>query len=459
MPITTETFEGTPDGMNLAVASQELSDSEAEYAQDWMFDKIGFIRMRGPVQAKAGLATFSKPATGIVQTLDPNGNSRFAVLYDDGANGKLSVLDSTLASKVDLPWNGRLQTGPPANPYYVYDSKSALKGGSWIGTSSQYDSNAPVQSLAYWFGGNKADYATGTLTFTRGGTVVTGAGTTFVGNVVAGMFLFANTDDPFTLTYIGIVQSVDSNTQITLIDPSPHAATAKAYNLTSLRGFCPRVTVGRITTSTGSTAVNGGATKFKTQSLGTGTWQLYRSSDWSFIGKVASVTSDIQLTLAANAAQALNNERYIAIRVDGDFSINSNASTQKMGFLNATYAGRQWFANLGQKFAYTSTVWFSDVNDAEAIDLSAYDGNFIPIGSATGANTPIKALIPAYNALLAIKDNETYGIFGSSPTSFSAKKIEDDGTVSGMSAQPYAGGVVWAGRNGSTSTTASSPTT
>jgi hypothetical protein len=435
--------------MNLAVASQELDDTECEYAQDILFNKIGTLYMRGPVQAISAVATTPKPATGLVQTLDPNGTSRFAVLYGDTGSSVFGALDSGLATITALGWNGTLPTGPPSNPYYIVDSKSALNGGSWVGTSSQYDANAPVQSLALWKGGNKADYSTGTISVTRGGTVVTGAGTTWTGNVVAGEFLFATTDDGYTLTFVGTVQSVDSSTQITLVDPSPYPATAKAYKCTSLRGFCPRVGVGKITCSTGSATVNGGATKFSTQKLNTNTWNIYKAADWTWVGKVSAVTSDIQLTLAANAAVAMNNEAYIALQADGDWSINSQAvANKKMGFLNATYAGRQWYANLGQKFAYTTTVWFSDPNDPEVVDLSTYNGNFLPIGSSTGANTPIKAIMPSFNALLVIKDNETYGIYGTSPSNFSPKKIEDDGTLGGMSVQSYGGGVVWAGRNG-----------
>lgn len=449
MTITTETFEGTSGGMNLAIAAQELDDTECEYAQDFLFDRIGIIRSRGPVSPIAGLTTFPKPASGLVQTLDPNGISRYAGLWGDGTQSNFGALDSTGASRVDIPWNGFLTTAPPASPYYIVDAKSSLGGGTWVGSSSQYDSASPNQTLAIWRGGNKADYNTGTVGVTRGSATVTGAGTSWVGNVVAGEFLFMSTDDGYTMTYVGCVQSVDSNTQITLVDPSPYPASAKAYKLTSIRGFCPRIGTGRITASTGSTLVNGGATKFKTQGMSTGTWNIYRASDWTWVGKVLTVTSDIQVTLAANAAVALNNEHYIALQADGDWSINTMAvANKKVGFLNASYAGRQWYANNGQKFAYTTTVWFSDANDPEVVDLSPYDGQFIPIGSTTGANTPIKAIMPSFNALIVVKDNEAYGIFGTSPSNFSAKKIEDDGTLGGMSVQPYGGGVIWAGRNG-----------
>jgi hypothetical protein len=48
MPILTETFEGTPGGMNLALPQQELDDTEARYIQDGLVDYPGLTRRRGP---------------------------------------------------------------------------------------------------------------------------------------------------------------------------------------------------------------------------------------------------------------------------------------------------------------------------------------------------------------------------------------------------------------------------
>lgn len=449
MTIQTQTFEGSPGGMNVAFPGNEIADHEARYIQDALLDQPGLIRRRGLVRAIPGTPTFPTPVSGITQVLDPNGNNRIAVLRGDNVNGYLSTLDSTLATYVDLPWNGALPSTPPGHPYRIVDSKPAITGGCWIGTSSQYDANGPVQSLVLWRGGNLADYTTGTVTVARGSTSLTGSGTTWLTTAAPGMFLFASTDDGYTLTYMGVVKAVNSDTSITLGANSPYPATAKVYRLSSLRGFAPRVVKGRITTATASTTVTGANTKFISQGVNTGTWNLYRASDFGWIGKVTTVNNDISITLAANAALALNNERFIALRADADWSLSTQAvADRKVGFLNATYSERNWYANLGQNFALTSRVWFSDTSDPEAVDMSAFDGDWIDIASARSAFSPIKALQPAYNALVVLKENETFGIFGSSPTSFQVKKIEDDGTLGGMSVQPYGGGVIWAGRNG-----------
>lgn len=446
MALITETYEGVPGGMNLNKPAQELGDFEARYLQDLLLHQPGQSVLRGPVQPIATVTTLPKPGTGLVQTLDPNGNLRIAALYGDGSTGILGLLSSDFTSiEHAYTWNGFL----PQSPYYYLDAKAGMLGGVWIGTSSSYDADSPTQTLAYWRGANKPNYTTGTLSCARNSTTVTGSGTSWLSGVVPGSFLFANTDDPYTNAYIGIVKSVDSNTSITLMAAALHTATAKAYTATSIRGFCPNVVTGRITCTTGSTTVTGAVTKFQDQNVGTGVWHMYRASDLKHIGKVSAVVNNTSITLTANAAQAMNNERYYLVRADGDYSINSMAvANNKMGFINAVYSQRQWFANLGQEFTLTSRVWFSDTNNPESVDLSAFDGDFIDIASSNGASTPIRAMMPAYNALCIFKDNETFGIFGSSKSSFEVKKVEDDGVLSGMAVQPYGGGVVWAGREG-----------
>lgn len=450
MAITTQTFEGLAGGMNLALPGEEIADNEARYIQDALLDYPGLIRRRGPVMQFAGTPTFPTPVSGLVQTLDPVGTNRLAVLRGDTVNGFLSVLSSNLSSYVDLPWNGALPTAPPASPYRIVDAKPALTGGVWIGTSSQYAANGPVQSLAMWRGANVADYTTGTVTAARGSTTVTGgSGASWLGNVTPGSFLFANTDDGGTMTFIGVVKSVDSATQVTLGVGALYALTARAYKFTSIRGFAPRVVKGRITTTVASPTVTGANTKFLAQGVNTGVWNLYRASDYGWIGKVTTVNNDVSITLAANAALALNNERFVALRQDADWNYSTMAVTdRKVGFLNAVYAERNWYANLGQRFELTSRLWFSDTSDPEAVDMAAFDGDFIDVGSSRGANSPIKAIMPAYNSLLVFKENETFGVFGASPTQFEVRKVEDDGTLGGMSVQSYGGGVIWAGREG-----------
>ena len=446
-----QTYPGAPGGMNTAFPAQEIDDTEAVYIQDALLDYPGLIRRRGPVSAHPDVAALPRPASGLAVTMNPRGEDRYAALTGTSSNGYLSVLDGS--SWVDMAWPHALPTDPvgaAATAYRLTDAKPALAGGTFIGSASDYGATDALQALGYWKGGMKADYSTGTITVSRGSATVTGSGTAWAANAVPGMFLFANTDDPYTDTLVGSVLSVNTDTSITLEKVSPYAITAKAYTLRSVRGFIPQITKGRITADVNSTTVSGGATKFVSQALNSGSWNLYRAGDGAWIGKVSSVESEISLTLAANAAIAVADEQYVAIRGDwsaDDKSIDITDSVNKVGWLSATYAERQWYANNGAQFDKTYRVWFSDSGNPEAVDLSEA-GDWIPISATSDTPEPIRALMPTYNALLVFKDSETFAIYGTSPGSFSAKKLEDDGALSTMSVQPYGGGAIWAGRNG-----------
>lgn len=436
--------------MNLHLPQQELDDTECRYLQDGLVDYPGLTRRRGPVRKVTGIATITRKGSGLVMTLNPQGVDKYGVLNGDAANGYFSVLSDDLTTvAADLAWPHPLPVSPPTagESYRIVDVKPALNGGAWIGVSSAYDANSPTQGLALWMGANKANYSPASITVARGSQAVTAA-SGFTANVAPGMWLFANTDEPYTSVLVGLVKSVNSDTSITLDEPSPYAVTAKAATFQALRGFTPKIVAGRVTADTTSTTVSGGLTKFQSDGLGTGVWQLYRARDMAFIGKVSAVATEINLTLAANASVSMADDRYVALRADPDYSIATTANVNKVGFLNATYAGRQWYANNGSSLDKTSRVWFSDVNDPEATDLADFDGDWDEVTSSSTVNESIRAIAPANSGLLVFKENETFIITGSSPSTFTPKKLEDDGALSGMSVQQYGGGVIWAGREG-----------
>lgn len=451
MTILTETFEGVPGGMNLALPPQGLDDSEARYLQDVLLDYPGLTRRRGGAVPMTGIASFPDKVTDFFYTFDPQGTVRIGALSGDNTKGNFEAIQADLSSSNQIPWGQNLPNNPPTQPYIQSHIRPALKGGLLVGTTSKYDSSTAAQVLALWRGATKTNYTTGTITVARGATAVTGAGTLWAANVVPGMFLFANTDDPYTDTFIGTVLAVISDTSLTLEVASPHPVTAKSYTLRSLRGLNVRVAKGRITCGTAAATVTGGATKFIDQGIPTGTWQIYKASDFSFVGKVSSVTSNISITLTANASVAMANERFIALKVDtfaNEYSLSTLGNTRKTGWISSVYAERQWYANNGGALDKTARVWFSETSDLEAVDLSSFDGDFLNIGSTKGALQPIQAVQAAYNALLCMKESETYGIFGTSPTNFQVRKIADDGVINGGSVQSWGGGVIWAGREG-----------
>lgn len=81
------------------------------------------------------------------------------------------------------------------------------------------------------YGGSRkaADYSTGTVSLTLGSKVVTGAGTAWLANVDAGMLLRVGGAGSYA-----VVASVDSNTQITLMQPAGGTVAGVAYTLTRL---------------------------------------------------------------------------------------------------------------------------------------------------------------------------------------------------------------------------------
>lgn len=443
MSLLYETHDGFPGGMNVALPQFQLDETECRYLQDMLVDLPGITRMRGGLKAASGIPALTYKASGIAVSLDPQGSERYAVLEGNNSNGYLSLCKSDLSGWTQIAWPHSLPTAPASSqPYTLVDAKAAFKGGAFIGTSSAFNAASPNQALGYWRGGNKANY-TVAVTTTRGSSTVTCAAG-FTSNVSPGMWLFANTDDGYTTTLIGCVKSVDSNTSLTLTAPSPYPITALSGTFQSLRGVFPRVVSGRVTCSTSDTTINGGATKFLSEGLSTGSWNLYRASDSSWIGKVSSVTNDLQLVLTSNANVACTDEAYFAIRADGTWTLNN----AKLGFLTAVYAGRQWYANLGTAEDKTSRVWFSDENHPENVDMSEYDGSWLFIESTSSISEPIRALAASSSALCVFKETEVWGIYGSTPDQFIVRRIHDDGVLHPMAVQNYGNGVVWAGRRG-----------
>jgi len=480
MALSTETLPGIPGGMNLAIPAQELDDTEAKYLQDVLVDKPGLVRSRGPVISVSTLPRPTNKGTALLVCADPVGAGRFAILHGDGSNGYLGMIDNLLTGLTNFTWPYAFPAAPESGAstaFSIVDSKPSLGGGAWVGTSRRYEGDSPTQGLAYWFGGYRNTYSTGTIAFQGGGLTITGTGTSFTANVSPGEFVFAavantaaapspNYFGAGVKTLIGVVKSVNSDTSITLVAPSPYSSsgtayveaspTAVAYEIKPVRGFAPRIAKGLVTCSTTSTTATGGGTKWLQQGMpavtegsrSTNYWNMYRLSDGNWIGRVNQATSDTSITLFANANVSLVDEPYIAIRGDSDWNVQITTSVGKVGFLNATYAERQWYANVGTSVDTSSRVWFSDAADPEAVDMSTYNGDFIDIPSTVSVVEPIRGLLQTYNALLVFKETETYAIYGNSPTSFNVRKLEDDGLFHAMALQPYGGGALWPGRNG-----------
>lgn len=458
-PLQTLTYQGLPLGMIVSIPKYEIPDGGAAYIQDALLNIPNITQQRGPLTVGSQtFPTFTGTLVGGGSAYSTAGALCLAVLEDNAGTANLSVFSAGGSGRTQIPWPS---TGSflLSGAYPLVDVKPRLVDGALVGFASRYEqpvvnniggvSAGNRQDLALWRGGLATTFNTGTLTITRGSTTgtVSGMGPTgFNGAVTAGMFVFDNNG-----FLVGTVKYTTGlgDTTFTLENPALVSVAGTAYTVQSLRGINPIVAVGDITCSTSGTAVTGQNTKFKKQGLDTGTWDIFRQRDWAFIGTVASVTSDLALTLSANAAIACNVDNYFAVRRDGNYSTSIAQGKTQVGFLNAAYANRQFYAN-ASFIGKPSHLWFSELNLPECIDLSAEDGDFIVVSSGSGksAAAPIKALMPGFRSLLILKDNETFALTGAEKEQFQVDKVYDDGIVSGMSAVQYQDQVIWAGRFG-----------
>lgn len=437
--LATETFPGAPGGSNIAIPQSEIDDSQAYIIQDAFVHLPTYTQMRGPVQKASGTPDIDNSPFGIVSVLDPQGNPHVAVVqgYDSGST-KFSVLNGALTS-----WSVQigLSLAPSAFPPII--ATSPAPGGIMIGWSGSYGVQSAVgkQGIIYWGGGDKADYTNAATTTTREQTAVT-CSSGFSANVAPGMWVYSGTQ------LIGQVRSVNSDTSITLVSGATKSVAAGSVAFKSIRGpyEIPICMTGEMTTGSSSSTVNGGGTKFHKQIDNTHTWDFFRWWDFNYEGTTSSIQSDIQLTFTGNAQHNNIDEVFAAIDQSSGTAFSTTANTT-YGWIPASYAGRQWYANLGNKRELTYRLWFSNAQNAEALDTTT-DGDWIEVKSSEGDHKPIRGMAPTHNSLLIFKEDETFALYGSSPDSFTLQRVHDDGLWSPMTIQNYNEGVIWAGKRG-----------
>ncbi len=459
---------GVPTGMNTALPAHVIADNEASYMQDILINTPGLTNRRGPSKPVIVNPTsfcFQVPdkLVGICQATTPDGITRAAFVRRDTATNFLyfDIMndDYVLSTTTLILNNSYLST----DPYPIFDAKPASNGATMIGITSDYENPAARrQALFMWHGANNGTYFTGTAGSDPAYTVanqpnynIVGVGTTWTSAMVGMFFLTTGV----SVTPIGVVTKVIDATHLVLDTPAVFAA-GTGYTMQSVRTIYPNVQTGLLTTSTGSAGVTGGNTKFLQQFVGLsagGVWSLYRLSDRKLIGTVSTVQNDTGLTLTAPASVAMSQEAYVAYPTPGSgglFFPSSASAVLKMlpGVLNATYAGKQFYGNLGAAADSSGTfidrVMYTGNSDPENIDFSSTTGDFIIIPSSNGSYSPLKAIVPASDSVLFIKETEVWQLTGTDDDSFSPHKISEYGTICGMSAVAYNGNVIWAGKDG-----------
>jgi len=442
-----------PEGMNLQAKPWAIEPTQARYLQDILLDKEEVAYMRGPIipGTNPTFPTFATKAIGIVSTQDPNDIWRIGVLTGDSTHAYLQALNTAYTSATQLTFDVGGTLFFKDTKDYRYATSPYMKGGVLIGTQPWGEKRTQT-GLAHWGGAAKNAYSTGTVSVSQDSTSVTSSGAAFTGNIEAGMFLYAVVDIATAKgkQYIGQGDSF-TNTTITLVEGALFAVTARSYVVKPIRPLDRRVSKGQVTCTGSGTVVNGSGTKFKRQGLDSGgPWAMFRADDMKYIGKVDTVESDIQLHLTSNANVTCNKEEFVAIDLTGDRSVNVG-NANDFGFITAYHANRQWYANnpySSRNMPHNeSRVQFSRYFDPEAVDRTA-DGDHIFIPNSTPPLHSITGLWSTPSCLLVTKQNETWGIFGSSEADFAPRKLHYDGAFSPMTFQEWNGGVLWAGEKG-----------
>lgn len=178
------------------------------------------------------------------ELIPPNGCARIlnGLLTEDGAIIRRggSVLEATIPTPTAV-WDGYLVGG--ARTVFASSGGIHILTGAttaFAGSSGTIASLRPAAAngilvfaksaggfLAYAGTPSVFSYLTGTINYTAGSKTVTGTGTTWVGNVDPGDFLGA----------VGVVESVQSNTSLTLRDNAASTATGATYVAVAQRAF------------------------------------------------------------------------------------------------------------------------------------------------------------------------------------------------------------------------------
>lgn len=470
MSVETKTFDSWPLGSALASTPDEINLGYARYIQDAVLDQPGITRQRGPVtELQAGSS--GRRVVGLTGTYDSAGNYRALLIDTNGTNIGFNFINSpwtSIATTITFAPTGI--TIPVSGAAWMFDSKPAVGGGVVIGMAASDGPRviaSPADLLYLWKGATKAAYSTGTLQGVgTGATQVLGTSTLWVGNVEPGMFVYDKTSTGGTDgmgKFIGVVKSVDSNTQITLDRANPSTvAAASTYVIVPIRRLMSpnnaKFGRGFITCTTAAAGVTGSDTKWVDELLNS-QWTLYRASDGAVVGTISTVTGQRGITLGANAFNNMDNEEYVLHNnTTGCTSYylptgSAGSETPIVGFLNASWQGQQWYANLGglsgKGHALISRLWVSLGGGGvlDSISRAEADGSFFDIESVSGPSG-IKALAPSESMLLVMKEEETYGISGTDVDSYQADRLLADGALSAMCVVPYENGCVWAGKKG-----------
>lgn len=452
MPLVNQDIRGGPSGVNRAVAPHLIQDNQAVELDDFLCDRIGFLRQRGPVKqalnsTPAATVTIADyPPEGIAHCVDPAGNTKVLVATKYSATQFfLYGLNSTYTTATNLGthYGTKISFAP-----HLEDG-----GGVWVGLARSYDDKTSSTQPYLWRGGCLAvvnEPGGETVSTTRGSTTVTGSGTSFTTEAEPGMFLYARTDLYTSYSaYLGVVKSVSTDTSLTLESGALDTATARAYQLRPVRNTQRWASKGRITCTTAASDVTGSFTKFTDQGFNT-EWLIFRAKDMAYIGKVSTVIDNDSLTLTANAGYDMSEEPYVAINFYTPFGTIMSTNYHP-GWLVSSYIERQIYAG-ASTYPFNnghSRIYFSDPGFAESVHWTDKNGDYIVVPNFFAETlTPIIGIKGTFSGILVFKERETALVTGDSIDTFSTRPLYNDGCLDPRTIVAVESGVMWAGRRG-----------
>ena len=286
------------------------------------------------------------------------------------------------------------------------------------------------------------------VTVTSGGTGVLNGNTYTITaiNEAAKTFSFALTSNPGNPA--GTVDMAESLDDIDISSVPLKFVSVRPYTHVHGRGLL-------ISSSGDSSSILSGAAGTSAeghwQAAGVTSYNVYRSSDNFWLGKVKTVTNNFTATLWSDSGIKLDGEEYIMRSTDPtnlttDFIVGSsdNNIMNFAGLYTAIYAGYQWYGNFGQDDENTNRVVFSAAHDREAVDLSrdAADSIIFP------GKSSFRGLGASSAGLLVFLEDRTYILRGNDRTNFSVEQLVPEGCLCASSIVEYGGGVFWAGKSG-----------
>jgi hypothetical protein len=508
MALTYVNQVGAPDGLNQAMPATTLPDTYVRWAQDALFDQVGTIRRRGPFglisltdstganasQPTPVTSTTAERVLGTVGTKNPLGVQVLALFVHNNAvdavdpSSRATIAEAIKVYAYDSSYRTKststVRTFAATDADFTCDSTAifystpALGGGAWISILDDYipASSSNAQTLVYWRGGVGSEDTAG-LSCTIG---VTGSGdpstytdqitsSALFGDITSGMFAFdvVGGED----YYLGVVKSVDSTSAITLekkalrtalgaTDDASANTTSRTVRFTNTRPYIHNHGRGLLTSpvpAAGSAITSGneggsGEGHWKSAGLNA-TWALYKNSDHTWVGNIATITNNASGTLSAthfnSALTAFANEEYVAYPVSYTMSANAQAgvdqrSTQKFGgVFAATYQGYQWYANCGVGDKGNRIV-FSASSNPESVDLSKDAADSIELPGTK----EIRGIATSSAGLLVFTADKTYIIRGNERNNFSLEELYPEGCLCTSSIVEYGGGVFWVSKSG-----------